>query len=126
MDMGYWNARAELAFAFNAFVRADERYRRRIRSRRASPTAAKTTTGISRSVPIDGLAGVKNAAILEKTADEARAAVAACRAVETRTGISVALPIPSDYRQFRAFYKALDFARDTQWDEYLDRHYGIK
>ncbi|HOY68341.1 MAG TPA: clostripain-related cysteine peptidase [Candidatus Ozemobacteraceae bacterium] len=130
-DMGYWNMSraAELAFAFNAFVL--ELMNASADGYRFTPSESyggkdyywDIEASLSR---IDGLAGVKNAAILEKTAEEARSAVAACRAVETRTGISVALPIPSDYRQFRAFYKALDFARDTQWDEYLDRHYGIK
>jgi len=36
-------------------------------------------------------------------------------------GLSVAWPDKDEYRKYRAFYKALDFARDTTWDEVLDR-----
>ncbi|HNW36063.1 MAG TPA: hypothetical protein PKM25_14090, partial [Candidatus Ozemobacteraceae bacterium] len=130
-DMGYWNMSraAELTFAFNAYV---------LELMNATADGCKFTpadsyggksyywdieSSLSR---LSGLSGAKNAALLQKTAEETLTAVTACRTAPSRSGISVAMPTPADYRQFRAFYKALDFARDTQWDEYLDKLYGIK
>ena len=36
-------------------------------------------------------------------------------------GISIAWPEPKEYQSYREFYKKLDFAVDTRWDEVLDR-----
>lgn len=130
-DMGYWNVAraAELTFAFNAFVL--ELINASADGYRFEPSDAYGGKNYYWDIEsslgrMGNLTGAKNAALVRKTAEEALAAVTACRTVSSSAGISVAMPTPEDYRRFRDFYKALDFARDTQWDEYLDKTYGIR
>ncbi|OQA05449.1 MAG: Clostripain precursor [bacterium ADurb.Bin374] len=130
-DMGYWNVArgAELTFAFNAFVL--ELMNASADGYRFDPSEAYGGKNYCWDIEaslgsMGGLSGVKNGALVRKTAEEALAAVTACRTVSSGAGISVAMPTPDDYRRFRSFYKALDFARDTQWDEYLDKVYDVR
>lgn len=130
-DMGYWSVAraAELTFAFNAF--ALELMNAFADGYRFEPSDAYGGKNYYWDIEsslgrMGSLSGAKNATLVRKTAEEALAAVAACRTVSSSAGISVAMPTPADYSRFRVFYKALDFARDTQWDEYLDKVYNIR
>lgn len=42
-------------------------------------------------------------------------------ATQKAGGLSLAWPSKDEWQKYRSFYRVLDFARDTQWDEVLDR-----
>ncbi len=130
--MGYWNpARAqELSFAFNNFVLAAAKARADgFRIRRSTSYGGKerywdlerTLNEVVRS-PGSG----PNSAALVQMAKETLEAVQAARLVPAKGSLSVTWPNLDDYKQFRAFYKALDFAKEFQWDEYVDVEHGMK
>lgn len=72
------------------------------------------------------LNGASNKAVVKQMGKELIDAIAAARC--TKNGIiSITWPEKADYQKYRAFYKALDVARDSKWDEVLDqRELGIK
>jgi hypothetical protein len=130
--MGYWSpARAqELVFAFNNFVLAAAKARSDgFRIRRSTSYGGKerywdleeTLNGVLHS-PGNGA----NSAALSQMAKETLEAVQGARLVPAKGSLSVTWPTLEDYKQFRPFYKALDFARETQWDEYVDVEHGMK
>lgn len=66
-----------------------------------------------------------NKAAIRPLITEVKDAVAAARITDFGL-MTVARPVGDEYKQFRAFYKALDFAGQTQWDEILDYLEGMK
>ena len=66
-----------------------------------------------------------NKAAIRPLVGEVRDAVNAARITDFGL-MTVARPVGDEYRQFRAFYKALEFAGATQWDEILDYLEGMK
>ncbi|MFZ2957272.1 MAG: clostripain-related cysteine peptidase [Candidatus Ozemobacteraceae bacterium] len=61
----------------------------------------------------------KNAQIIKQYGGELLEAIKAAR-VTGFGNITIASPVPTEYQQWKGFYKALDFAQATQWDEMLD------
>ena len=130
--MGYWNLgkAQELVFAYNNFVLAAAKARKDgFQIDKTLPYGGKerywdleqTLKEVVRA-PGSG----PNAAALAQMAKETLEAAVAARLVSSKGSLSVTWPNLEDYKQFRAFYKALDFAKETQWDEYLDAEHGMK
>ncbi|NLI78715.1 MAG: hypothetical protein GX442_20030 [Candidatus Riflebacteria bacterium] len=66
------------------------------------------------------LTGAGNAQFIRQMAEEVIEGLKAIQMSETGA-LTVAWPTSAEYWQFHRFYKALAFARDTKWDEVLDR-----
>jgi hypothetical protein len=81
------------------------------------------------------LTGIDNAASVRSLASDALESLKASRvttwysgsfADNKVAGLSIAWPEKEEYAKWRTFYKALDFARDTHWDEFLDLWTGVR
>jgi len=66
------------------------------------------------------LSSAKNAQVIRQLAGEALEGLKAAR-LTSWGGLTIACPAAADYAKFQSFYKALDFAQATQWDEILDQ-----
>ncbi|MBF0548354.1 MAG: hypothetical protein HQM08_28220 [Candidatus Riflebacteria bacterium] len=60
-----------------------------------------------------------NLAVIQQMGGELLDAIKACK-VSSNGSISIAWPKVDDYKNFRAFYKAFELAKQTKWDEFLD------
>ncbi|MBI3039738.1 hypothetical protein HYY75_11960 [bacterium] len=75
------------------------------------------------------LSGLSNGSILKQLAGEILEEAKACTVTvwysgsflaDKVGGLSIAWPDEKEYREWQAFYKALDFSQATKWDEMLD------
>ncbi len=66
-----------------------------------------------------------NAGAIRTHLSDVHDAIAAARITQFGE-MTVARPVAADWQSFRAFYKALDFAGATAWDEIVDQLEGVK
>lgn len=80
------------------------------------------------------LSGLDNAEAIKTLAREAAEALKASRVTTWYSGafaenkiggLSISWPEKDEYAKWRPFYKALDFAKDTHWDEFIDVWNGL-
>jgi len=72
------------------------------------------------------ISGTKSGQLVAQDAKELLEAIKGAR-LNNYGRISVCWPAAEEYKDWRVFYKALDFSQNTKWDEVLDyRELGIK
>ncbi len=133
--MGFWNlTRAqELVFSFNNLVLEVEKARKEVGTGfkfKPSQEYGSKARYWDLGDLLENLSSppqCKNAAVIKQMAGEVREALKSCGVVGDRiAAVSIAWPTAEEYKKFHAFYKALDFAQATKWDEYLDFDLGVK